>query len=145
VPGPRVSAQTHRCPKFGPRMGVSSPGHVWVGPLNAVFSVCLSGWTETNPRCPFGSARRCPYDKAQYSNATNGASGHAWASVGIGEASVALQCYVDPSIDRDVWSSSLLLVCVGAESKAGARLGLASWLFYFHLGSYSTRCVWAVE
>jgi hypothetical protein len=25
VPGPRVSAQTHLCPKFGPRMGVSSP------------------------------------------------------------------------------------------------------------------------
>jgi hypothetical protein len=25
VPGPRVSAQTHRCPKFGSRMGVSSP------------------------------------------------------------------------------------------------------------------------
>jgi hypothetical protein len=25
VPGPRVSAQTHRCPKFGPQMGVSSP------------------------------------------------------------------------------------------------------------------------
>jgi hypothetical protein len=25
VPGPRVSAQTHCCPKFGPRMGVSSP------------------------------------------------------------------------------------------------------------------------
>jgi hypothetical protein len=25
VHGPRVSAQTHRCPKFGPRMCVSSP------------------------------------------------------------------------------------------------------------------------
>jgi hypothetical protein len=25
VPDPRVSAQTHHCPKFGPRMGVSSP------------------------------------------------------------------------------------------------------------------------
>jgi hypothetical protein len=62
VPGPRVSAQTHRCPKFGPRMGVSSPGHVWVGLLGAVFSASLSDRTETDPRCPFGSARwRYPY------------------------------------------------------------------------------------
>jgi hypothetical protein len=58
VPCPRVSAQTHRCPKFGPRMGVSSPRTR----LGRPAGCCFCGlFIRLGPRCPFVSARwRCP-------------------------------------------------------------------------------------
>jgi hypothetical protein len=48
VPGPRVSAQTHRCPKFGPRMGVSSPPDMFGSARWALFF---------RPLCPVGQKR----------------------------------------------------------------------------------------
>jgi hypothetical protein len=62
-----VSACSHLRPKTGSRMGARGrprgPGSGWVGPLGAGFSACLSGRTDTDPRCPFGPARwRCPKD-----------------------------------------------------------------------------------
>jgi hypothetical protein len=48
VPGPRVSAQTHRCPKFGPRMGVSSPPDTFGSARWALFF---------RPLCPVGQKR----------------------------------------------------------------------------------------
>jgi hypothetical protein len=48
VPGPRVSAQTHRCPKFGPRMGVSSPPDTFGSARWVLFF---------RPLCPVGQKR----------------------------------------------------------------------------------------
>jgi hypothetical protein len=49
VPGPRVSTQTHRCPKFGPRMGVSSPPDTFGSARWALFfwPLCLVGQKRT--------------------------------------------------------------------------------------------------
>jgi hypothetical protein len=56
-----VSARSHLQPKTGSWMGARGrphgPGSGWVGPLGAGFSACLSGRIDTDPRCPFGSAR----------------------------------------------------------------------------------------
>jgi hypothetical protein len=47
VPGPRVSVQTHRCPKFGPRMGVSSPRTRLGRPARRCF-FGLFVWSDRN-------------------------------------------------------------------------------------------------
>jgi hypothetical protein len=61
VPCPR---RPITAPNLGHGWVCPPPGHVWVSPLGAVFLASLSGRTETDPRCPFGSTRwRCPYTR----------------------------------------------------------------------------------